>query len=186
MNVDWFPDDQWLTGNDKAPDRKTVDESDNSFGDWSDFKSSSTTQDTFSNSWKQDATPDNQTVADNDDFSAAWNDFTSLTSAKDPSSISFKQMEGNPDFFSGAFSHRNGSCEINFMRPEAHVSDRMADANVRGGNNNDDEFAKDGDFSTATTGSKTDDVEILMSQMHDLSFILESNISIPSKADGWN
>ncbi|XVE78435.1 hypothetical protein DITRI_Ditri13aG0144900 [Diplodiscus trichospermus] len=206
MNVDWFLDDQWLTGNDKAPDRKTVDESDNSFGDWSDFKSSTTTQDAFINSWKQVATPDNQTVADNDDFSAAWNDFTSSTSAKDPSSISFKQTVqhekpsietseahsfsdnnfGNlsqPDFFSGVFSHQNGSCEINFMRPEAHVSDRMADANVRDGNNNDDEVAKDGDFSTATTGSKTDDVEIVMSQMHDLSFMLESNLSIPAKVD---
>ena len=54
---------------------------------------------------------------------------------------------------------------------------RMADANVRGGNNN-AEVAKDGDFSSATTGSKTDEIEILMSQMHDLSFMLESNLSI--------
>ena len=53
----------------------------------------------------------------------------------------------------------------------------MADANVRGGNNN-AEVAKDGDFSSATTGSKTDEIEILMSQMHDLSFMLESNLSI--------
>ena len=66
MNVDWFSDDQWLTGNNKTPDRKTVDESDNSFGDWSDFKSSTTTQDAFSNSWKQAARPDNQTIDDND------------------------------------------------------------------------------------------------------------------------
>lgn len=29
-----------------------------------------------------------------------------------------------------------------------------------------------------------DDVEMLMSQMHDLSFMLESNLSIPSKSDG--
>ena len=56
----------------------------------------------------------------------------------------------------------------------------MADANVRGGNNN-AEVVKHGDFSTATKGSKTDDVEILMSQMHDLSFMLESNLSIPPK-----
>ena len=61
----------------------------------------------------------------------------------------------------------------------------MADANVRGGNNN-AEVAKDGDFSSATTGSKTDEIEILMSQMHDLSFMLESNLSIPPKVDGCN
>ncbi|XWS36774.1 hypothetical protein CRYUN_Cryun20dG0114700 [Craigia yunnanensis] len=209
MNIDWFPDDQWLTGNNKAPDRKTVDESDYSFGDWSDFKTSTTTQDAFSNSWKQAATPDNQTIDDNDDLSAAWTDFTSSTSAKDPSSISFKQtvhhekpsietseihlfsVDNNSrnnnfvnlsqhDFFPGAFSNQNGSSEINIMQPEALVSDRMADANVRGGNNN-AEVAKDGDFSTATTGSKTDDIQLLMSQIHDLSFMLESNLSTPPK-----
>ncbi|QCD82689.1 hypothetical protein DEO72_LG2g3029 [Vigna unguiculata] len=36
-----------------------------------------------------------------------------------------------------------------------------------------------GDVSTAV-GSK-DDVEMLMSQMHDLSFMLESSLSIPRK-----
>lgn len=36
------------------------------------------------------------------------------------------------------------------------------------------------DVSTAEVGSK-DDLEILMSQMHDLSFMLESNISFPPK-----
>jgi len=36
-----------------------------------------------------------------------------------------------------------------------------------------------GDVSTAV-GSK-DDVEMLMSQMHDLSFMLENNLSIPPK-----
>lgn len=56
----------------------------------------------------------------------------------------------------------------------------MADANVGGGNNN-AEVVKDGDFCTVTAGSKTDDMEILMSQMHDLSFMLESNLSVPPK-----
>lgn len=56
----------------------------------------------------------------------------------------------------------------------------MADANVGGGNNN-AEVVKDGDFSTVTAGSKTDDMEILMSQMHDLSFMLESDLSVPPK-----
>ncbi|XVE72414.1 hypothetical protein DITRI_Ditri11bG0037800 [Diplodiscus trichospermus] len=46
-------------GNNKAPDRKVVDEPENSFGDWSDFESSTSNQDVFSNSWKQAARPDN-------------------------------------------------------------------------------------------------------------------------------
>jgi len=36
------------------------------------------------------------------------------------------------------------------------------------------------DVSTAEVGSK-DDVEMLMAQMHDLSFMLESNLSFPPK-----
>lgn len=36
------------------------------------------------------------------------------------------------------------------------------------------------DVSTAEVGSK-DDVEMLMSQMHDLSFMLENNLSFPPK-----
>lgn len=60
----------------------------------------------------------------------------------------------------------------------------MADASVRGGSNA--EVAKNGGFSSATTGSKTDDIEILMSQMHDLSFMLERNLSIPPKVDEYN
>ncbi|XVF81605.1 hypothetical protein PTKIN_Ptkin15bG0168500 [Pterospermum kingtungense] len=206
MDVDWFPDDQWLTGNNKAPDKKTVDESDDSFGDWSDFKISTNTLDGLSNSWKQAAIPDNQTIDENDD----WNDFTSSTCAKDPSSVSFKQTVhhekpsietseidlfsvdnslrhnnfgsfSQSDFFSGAVSNKNGSSEINIMQPEAPIPDRVADANVIGGNNS--EIAEDGDFSTATAASKTDDIETLMSQMHDLSFMLDSNLSVPPKLD---
>ncbi|XWS47418.1 hypothetical protein CRYUN_Cryun14cG0150500 [Craigia yunnanensis] len=194
MNVDWFPDDQWLTGNNKAPYRKTVDESDNSFGDWSDFKSSTTMQDAFSNSWKQVATPGNQTIDDNDDLSAAWNDFISSTSAIDPSSISFKQtvhhekpsietseihlfsMDNNSFLFFYLFCNLVLRCSTSLW---------MAGANVRGGNNN-AEVAKDVDFSTATKGSKTDDIETLMPQMHDLSFMLESNLSLPPIVDGCN
>lgn len=35
------------------------------------------------------------------------------------------------------------------------------------------------DVSNANTRSQADDVEVLMSQMHHLSFMLESNLSLP-------
>lgn len=35
-----------------------------------------------------------------------------------------------------------------------------------------------------TTTQSNDDVGMLMSQMHDLSFMLESNLSVPSKLEG--
>lgn len=40
--------------------------------------------------------------------------------------------------------------------------------------------------SSEKVGSKANDVEMLLSQMHDLSFMLESNLSIPPKEDKLN
>ncbi|KAK8507739.1 hypothetical protein V6N13_140486 [Hibiscus sabdariffa] len=179
MDVDLFPDDRWLTDNRKASDRKPIDESDDSFGDWFDFKSSTTKQDSLSNSSKQVVRTDNQTIDGNNSFlSAAWNDFSSPSSVKDPSSISVKQTAvhqempsvetsevnlfsadnnfgslSQQDFFSGAFSNQNGSTETNIFWPEAPLSDRMVDANVRG--SNEAELVEDVDHSNATpTGNK--------------------------------
>ncbi|GMI85611.1 hypothetical protein HRI_002230400 [Hibiscus trionum] len=212
MDVDWFPDDQWLTGNHKVSDGKPIDESDDSFGDWFDFQSSTTKQDSLSNSSKQTVRTDNQTIHDNNSLSAAWNDFSSPTRVKDPLSTSVKQTAvhqetpsvetsevnvfiadnnslnnnfgslSQHDFFSGGFSNGNGSTETNIFWPEAPLSDRMADANVRG--SNEGEVAKDVDLSNAaSTGSKTDEIKRLMSQMHDLSFMLESNLSLAAQVD---
>ncbi|TYI72953.1 hypothetical protein E1A91_D07G095900v1 [Gossypium mustelinum] len=159
IDVNWFPDDQLLTGNKKAPDEKSIEETDNLFSDWSDFKSSTTKQDPLSDSSKQAVTID-----DNNNNLSAWNDFTSSTDAKDPSSNSSKQT----DLFSGAFSNQNCSTDIDIIWPEAPISARMADE----------------DFSNATTGgTKAEEIEVLMSQMHDLSFMLETNLSVPTKVD---
>ena len=55
----------------------------------------------------------------------------------------------------------------------------MADVGTK-----DEDAAKDEvDVFSAKAGSKSDDVEKIMSQMHDLSFMLESNLSIPPKRD---
>ena len=36
------------------------------------------------------------------------------------------------------------------------------------------------------TRSKADEAEMLMSQMHDLSFMLESNLSVPQKIESFS
>lgn len=55
---------------------------------------------------------------------------------------------------------------------------------IDGGNS---EYAeKNIDVSNAKTMLEPDDVETLMSQMHDLSFMLDSNLSILPKQDGLN
>lgn len=47
--------------------------------------------------------------------------------------------------------------------------------------NVDETGGESGDVSSAKLGSNVDDVETLLSQMHDLSFMLESKLSVPPK-----
>lgn len=58
----------------------------------------------------------------------------------------------------------------------------MLDVNATTGGNA-GEAAKSENVSNTTTKSTTNDVEMLMSKMHDLSFMLASNLSVPSKQD---
>ncbi|KAJ0111156.1 hypothetical protein Patl1_01972 [Pistacia atlantica] len=108
-------------------------------------------------------------------------------------------------FFSGEFSDQNASKEVNIMQSEPSVSKRhgagclvlqsvnhwfllkdiiqeflMLTQQIGG---NAREAAKSEDASNTTTKTTTNDVEMLMSQMHDLSFMLASNLSVPSKQD---
>lgn len=57
---------------------------------------------------------------------------------------------------------------------------RMLVANSRVAGDAED-VTKGGDVSSARTTPNADDVEKIMSQMNDLSFMLESNLSIPRK-----
>lgn len=49
-----------------------------------------------------------------------------------------------------------------------------------------EDVEKGEDVSGAETRSKVDDVEMLLSQMHDLSFMLESKLSVPPSKEGFN
>lgn len=60
----------------------------------------------------------------------------------------------------------------------------MPDAISKFGGDNDEE--KGGVVSSARTMPSSNDVESLLSQMKDLSFMLESNLAIPQKRDGFN
>ncbi|ESW25858.1 hypothetical protein PHAVU_003G071200 [Phaseolus vulgaris] len=152
-SFDWTQDNRWQDSNGKTNDTRTTNDVD-SFDDWNDFTSLPTTQDYSSNDWKQTA---NQTFAEK----------TSETNL--PSlSISSQNIEfsGLPlhDIFPGKFGSSPSSLQ-------ATSSNRVTEVDIKRGSS--------GDVSTAV-GSK-DDVEMLMSQMHDLSFMLENNLSIPPK-----
>ncbi|KAF5746091.1 hypothetical protein HS088_TW06G00256 [Tripterygium wilfordii] len=136
-----------------------------------------------------------------DDDLVDWDGFPSLTGAHDPLESSSEQTVNHvktsgeqnseinllsgekqsqnfdigsffqPELFSGVPRNQSSSTELISVQSEASVSERMADVNVRGGGSAEEE-AKDGD------------VEMLMSQMHDLSFMLENKLTIPTKLDG--
>lgn len=62
---------------------------------------------------------------------------------------------------------------------------RMANTSSRIGGDAED-VTKGDDFSGTRTRTNSSDVESIMSQMKDLSFMLESNLSIPRRRDGSN
>lgn len=159
-SIDWIQDDLLQSSNtNKATDNKE----DDPFGVWNDFTSSTSGHEPSNSSPKQ--------TGDHVSSSPEINLFSSTNDSQDMDFGSFSQ----PDPFSGAFS---SSAEVHNLALEASVSDRMADGNA----------GKDGEIfeqtgKDATTKSKADDVEMVMSQMHDLSFMLESNLSIPKNLD---
>ncbi|KAK9285614.1 hypothetical protein L1049_024810 [Liquidambar formosana] len=168
--IDWIQDDQWQTTSTKVPDNKTIDGDDDSFDTWNDFTSSTSAQEPSNSSWKQTGNHITSSAGQTSDI----NLFSSTTNLQDMEFGSFSQ----PDLFSGAFSNQSGSTEVNHMWLAASVSDRIADENAKVGENS-EHAGKGEDVLFATTRSKANDVEMLMSQMHDLSFMLESNLSIP-------
>ncbi|XP_027920182.1 uncharacterized protein LOC114178461 [Vigna unguiculata] len=152
-SFDWTQDNQWQDSNNKTNDTRTTNDID-SFDDWNDFTSLATNQDHSSNVLNQTA---NQTSAER-------------TSEANLLSLSIRsqniEFSGLPqhDLFPGQFGSSPSSLQATY-------SNRVAEVDV--------ERENPGDVSTAV-GSK-DDVEMLMSQMHDLSFMLESSLSIPRK-----
>lgn len=167
-------DNRWQSNSKNEPDNKG-DEDNDSFDDWNDFASSTVAQ-APSNSTS------NQATMPSDDKTSETNLFSSVDRAQD---INLLDGFSQPDLFSGGFSSLNASTEGNKMLPEASDLDRTADANTKVGGNS-EEVAKAGDVYSAETTSKANDVEALLSQMHDLSFMLESNLSIPSTQEGSN
>ncbi|KAK7362085.1 hypothetical protein VNO77_04185 [Canavalia gladiata] len=161
-SFDWFQDDQWQVSNNKITDTITHNDTADSFDVWNGFPSLAPTQDPSSNAWIQTV---NQTSAEK---SSEMNLLSSTNNSHDIAFSGFQQ----PDLFLGQFSSSQSSLATTNPQPTTSSLNRVAEVDIMRGNS--------GDVSTAEVGSK-DDVEMLMSQMHDLSFMLESNLSIPPK-----
>ncbi|KAK0589713.1 hypothetical protein LWI29_017696 [Acer saccharum] len=156
-SFDWFQGNQLQTGITTAPDKKTIDEVYDPFDTWNDFTSSSSAQDLSNKQSVNHMMPSVEQTAKNN--------------LQDFDFGGFSQPQVSP----GLLKDLNGSTEVKIMTSEPSVSDRISDVN-----------AKDNDVPTATARSTTDNVEMLISQMHDLSFMLESNLSIPEKQDEFH
>ncbi|KAM0955791.1 hypothetical protein ACFX2A_024637 [Malus domestica] len=170
--VDWVQDNQLQTTSIKPLDNKTTDADDDSFDAWNDFASSDNASNLADNSVKQSI---NQITSV--DHTSEINLFGTSNSS-DLDSGSFLQ----PDSSAGAFNNSNSSTVVDRVQPEPSVLDRLADACTNDGKKSEG-LAQGGDVSSVRAGSKSDDVERIMSQMHDLSFMLESTLSIRPKQD---
>ncbi|KAB2613590.1 dentin sialophosphoprotein-like [Pyrus ussuriensis x Pyrus communis] len=171
--VDWVQDNQLQTTVNKPADNKTTDADDDSFDAWNDFTGSNNASNLADSSVQQS---NNQTTPV--DHTSEINLFGAASNSGDLDFGSFLQ----PDFSAGAFNSSSGSTVVDGAQPEPSILDRLADASTNNGKKSED-VAEGGDVSSARAGSKSDDVERIMSQMHDLSFMLESTLSMPPKQD---
>ncbi|KAK2354991.1 hypothetical protein QL285_092447 [Trifolium repens] len=161
-SFDWMQDDQWQVSNNKTNDTVTTNGNADSFDVWSGFTSSTTRQeDPFSNVSLQTA---NQTPSETT-FEMGL--FGSSNNSHDMDFSGFSQHD-----LSGQFDNPQSTPATTNAQPAAASLNRVADEDTMRQNPR--------DVSTAEVGSK-DDVEMLMSQMHDLSFMLESTLSFPPK-----
>ncbi|KAK2649267.1 hypothetical protein Ddye_016756 [Dipteronia dyeriana] len=187
-SISWNQDDQWSTSTNKTPDNKSIDDRSDLFDTWNDFTISTNAQDSLNKQTGQ-AKQFEVTANVKDDGIMGLSSAQDLSNKQSVNHMmpSVKQTAENnlQDFDFGGFSQpqvspgllkdQNCSTEVNIMTSEPSVSDRISDVN-----------AKDNDVPTATTRSTTDNVETIISQMHDLSFMLESNLSIPQKQDEFH
>ncbi|XP_058761716.1 uncharacterized protein LOC131635121 [Vicia villosa] len=158
-SFDWMQDDQWQVSNNKTTDTVTTKDDAGSFDVWSDFTKMTTRQEDPFNSVPLQTL--NQTHSEK---TFETNLFGSSNSSHDVDFSGFSQHDILRQF--------DNPLSTSAATNAQHSLNRVADADTMRQNPR--------DVSSAGVGSK-DDVEMLMSQMHDLSFMLESDLSFPSK-----
>ncbi|CAK8561571.1 unnamed protein product [Lathyrus sativus] len=162
-SFDWMQDDQWQVSNNRTTDTVTTKDDAGSFDVWNDFTNTASRQeDPFKN------VPLQTLYQTHSEKTVEMNLFGSSNNSHDMdfsgfSRHGFLEQFDNPLSIPAATNAQHTSSSLNRVADEDTVRQNPRDV------------------STADVGSKDDDVEILMSQMHDLSFMLESNLSFPSK-----
>ncbi|XP_072979870.1 uncharacterized protein [Typha angustifolia] len=160
--------DMWPTSSIKGLG-ESVDENNDSFGDWHDFTSSGQAQESLSKPWGQ--------------VGASFFEYSSGSKQNELQGSEFGSFM-HFDSFSKAPDEKKDSNEANGMLFEALTFDRTNDTNQMivadpfsafGGSMDADHV------STAKPEPPNVNLEALLSQMHDLSFMLKDELSIPDK-----
>ncbi|CAL1393716.1 unnamed protein product [Linum trigynum] len=169
FDLDFIKDDQLRK---TTTNNTTVDEGDDYFDDWNGFTSSSGVQPIAGSSSKQDVT---HTV----------NSEIDLFGEGEKSQI--VDFGGFPqtDLFSGISNDEKDSKEVDLMWPETSALQRIDIGSARNGDSTEVatevKTAGEDAVSSENPRSKSEVVEKYMSQMHDLSFMLDNDLSIPQK-----
>ncbi|CAH9060341.1 unnamed protein product [Cuscuta europaea] len=210
-NVDWFEDEQWPTSLSSA-----ANVGEDSIDEWNDFTCSSNVKDLQEKESTQvenqanfhldsieshtaNAPNYNSTDADGDMFED-WNDFTASTviSENDNAANTFGNTLGLNFFSSNEFGDMN-PCNFSHSGTKIPGLDHSLGSNssstvdskgtgkavVEGDGDNINKI-KTKESTPQSDGSNDDVVEFYLSQMHDLSFMLDTNLSIPSKSHSSN
>lgn len=170
VSVDWFENANWQKSSANKDDnsfdfKPQIDavSSDNKSSDLDNLKK----QDLDTNDWFQESQwsigASNATNKDNDDGFDDWNDFTSSTGNQD----SWKQSSNQDSLQDSWKQSSNENTAGNEKIPEL---DFFSESSTASRNVN-------------ANKSEENDVQMLLSEMHDLSFMLKSELSIPSKTD---
>ncbi|OIT00118.1 PREDICTED: uncharacterized protein LOC109228683 [Nicotiana attenuata] len=186
-----------------APKHDAANGDDDSFDEWNTFTSSAPIKDPFENA----PAPKHDTANGDDDSFDEWNTFTSSVPTKDPFENVLVQRDNDnnnnnaeltnfssnledmdfgsfsqSDPFSGAPGKEGVSAEVNDNILEVPTIFSAVDTPNKVGDNA-EHASENADIIGESISSKNDmDIEGIMSQMHDLSFMLETNLSIPSKS----
>ncbi|KAL7142282.1 hypothetical protein ABFS83_08G113700 [Erythranthe nasuta] len=140
---------------------KTMDE--DLFEEWDDFTGSTSSQVASQSAW----TGGDYQVSTSEQKSSEMDFFSSSNDFAEADFGGFSQ----PNLFSTSTSNSNALTEANSIVPE--IPNWLSDGN---------EAAKN--VVDASEKSTKDEVMMLISQMHDLSFMLDTNLSIPTGSDG--
>ncbi|XP_030544374.1 uncharacterized protein LOC115750897 [Rhodamnia argentea] len=172
MNVDWVQDNQWLTGGSISHHSESAEENVGSLDVWDDFANS--TSPAHNNLWKA-----------NNDLAVPLQQASEikLFSSESDSQQMDSRNALKPDVFSGLFSNSNDSINENMHSNfSALEKNRMHDLDST--YRSEEGGAKGEDMKV--NARKSDDAKMIMSQMHDLSFMLDSKLSIPPRLERSN